>query len=84
VDGTFVVNVHQRALAWDEAADTHPLTYAAPTADDPFDPIASDKSAAVFRMLRHAVGEANFGTALNKFLNDFALVAPGSGNRFAG
>jgi len=78
LDGKFVENVHQRALSWDEVDDTHPLTFSVSTPDeivDSFDPITLDKSATVFRMLRHMVGETNFKTALNKYLNDFALVA---------
>lgn len=71
----FVENVHQHALNWDEVDYTHPLTFPVLTPDEiveAFDPITLDKSASVFRMLKHMVGETNFKTALNKYLNDFA------------
>lgn len=72
---SFVENVHQYALSWDEYDDTHPLTVAVSTPDeilDAFDIITFDKSAALFRMLECAVGEQIFRTSVNKYLNDFA------------
>lgn len=75
MDESFVVNVHQYALSWDEYDDTHPLTFAVSTPNDienAFDIIAIDKSAAIFRMLKCAVGEENFRASVNKYLNDFA------------
>lgn len=71
----FIENVHQRALAWDEYEDTHSLTFPVSTPDDivnSFDAVTSDKSAALFRMLKYMVGETNFKLSLNKYLNDFA------------
>lgn len=68
-------NVHQRALAWDEYNDTHPLTHPLSTPAeiiDGFDTITLDKSAVVLRMLKHTVGDVNFRDSLNKFLSDFA------------
>lgn len=77
LDNKFVENVHQRALAWDEYNDTHPLTYPLLTPAeivDGFDTITLDKSAAVLRMLKYMVGYVNFRSSLNKFLSDFAWV----------
>lgn len=68
-------NFHQHALAWDEYDDTHSLTFSVQTPNEivnMFDTVTMDKSAALFRMLKHTVGEKNFKASLNKYLNDFA------------
>jgi aminopeptidase N len=75
MEESFVEKVHQYALSWDEYDDTHPLTFAVSSPDDienAFDTITIDKSAALFRMLKCVVGEENFRTSVNKYLNDFA------------
>lgn len=72
---SFVENVHQYALSWDEYDDTHPLTSTVLTPDDimnSFDTISSDKSAALFRMLECVVGEYYFRISVNKYLDDYA------------
>ncbi|KAE9538122.1 hypothetical protein AGLY_006094 [Aphis glycines] len=77
MDESFVENVHQYALSWDEYDDTHPLTFAVSTPNDienAFDIITIDKSAALFRMLKCVVGEEIFRTSVNKYLNDFAYT----------
>lgn len=75
MEESFVENVHQFALAWDEYDDTHPLTFAVSTPDDivnAFDTISSDKSAALLRMLECVVGEDYFRISVNKYLDDYA------------
>ncbi|XP_060850045.1 thyrotropin-releasing hormone-degrading ectoenzyme-like [Rhopalosiphum padi] len=77
MEESFVEKVHQYALSWDEYDDTHPLTFAVSSPDDienAFDTITIDKSAALFRMLKCVVGEENFRTSVNKYLNDFAYM----------
>lgn len=71
----FVEDVHQRALAWDQYDDAHPLTFSLRSPYEiinGFDAITTDKSAALFRMLKHAVGESYFKMSWNKYLEDFA------------
>jgi len=75
MEESFVENVHQYALSWDEYDDTHPLTFAVSSPEDilnAFDTITSDKSAALLRMLECVVGEYYFRTSVNKYLNDYA------------
>jgi len=75
MEESFVENVHQHALAWDEFDDTHPLTFSVSTPDDietAFDTISSDKSAALLRMLGCAVGEDYFRISVNKYFDDYA------------
>ncbi|CAI6342917.1 unnamed protein product [Macrosiphum euphorbiae] len=80
MEESFVENVHQFALSWDEYDDTHPLTFAVSTPEDimnAFDTISSDKSAALFRMLECVVGEDYFRIAVNKYLDDYAYMVAG-------
>lgn len=72
---TFIEDVHQRALAWDEYNYTRALTFSARTSNeiiDLFDCLTVDKSADLFRMLKHTVGEEHFKKSLSKYLEDFA------------
>ncbi|XP_050432734.1 uncharacterized protein LOC126840818 [Adelges cooleyi] len=81
LEGMFVSKVHQRALAWDEYADSHKLTVAVQDPEqieDVFDCLSYNKGAALFRMLKHTVGDDQFRASLIDYLDSYSygVAAP--------
>ncbi|VVC40908.1 Hypothetical protein CINCED_3A014501 [Cinara cedri] len=71
LDELFVIDQHQKALAYDQTP-RHPITTSVSTTDDisdVFDTITYNKAASVLRMLKYLVNENIFRASLQSYLN---------------